>query len=607
MKLPSLQTLWRGAAGVFMRFPLQLLLAVSSTIVWCWITEFGYNENQVLENSLIKLLAISNLALTLLLAADLFAESHQYSLAKKWIGRIAVLAICTGLYFWLDPWTHQADAFRIALFSFAFHLLVAFAPFMGKGSLKGFWQYNERLFLRILISGFYAAVLFAGLAIALFAINGLFNADIRDKAYMKLFAVTGVGFTTIFFLAGIPSSFEELEKEQVYPKGLKIFTQYVLIPLMTIYLAILLVYEIKIAMLWQLPKGLVSTLILGYSVFGILSLLLVYPIKDKEGNGWIRLFSRFFYLMIIPLIVLLVLAIVKRVGNYGITESRYVLIVLAIWLSAITLYFLLSKKQNIKVIPISLCILALLSAYGPLSAFSVSKYSQLARLKKLMQSKDKKDLNERPSVVRYLIENHGLTSLQNFTKADLNTIEQKIDGKLAKGDVYRYEIRNQKVDTAFALLNVKYVDDERTRQFSFENNSDQVLAVTGYDAYFPSVFYAQREERSFAGSKFKIEYSYKNSSADPKDEDKLRITVDGKASVVFDMRTFAKKLYEKYKGDGMGDLNKNQLSTQEMQLTQDAGGFTLTLMLNNINGTYNKTDHSFTWMEFQGGLLVKKR
>jgi len=604
MKLPSIQTLWRGAAGVFMRFPLQLLLAVLATLVWCRITEFNYNDNQALKNSLIKLIAIANLALTLLLANDLFAESHQLSLAKKWIGRIAMLAVCTGLFFWLDPWTHQADVFRIALLSFAFHLLVAFAPYIGKGSLKGFWQYNERLFLRSLISGFYAAVLFAGLAIALFAIDGLFNVDIRDKAYMKLFAITGVGFTTIFFLAGVPSSFEELEKEQVYPKGLKIFTQYVLIPLMTIYLAILLVYEIKIALLWELPKGLVSTLILGYSVFGILSLLLIYPIKDKEGNGWIRLFSRFFYLMIIPLIVLLVLAIVKRVGNYGVTESRYVLIVLAIWLSAITLYFLLSKKQNIKVIPISLCILALVSAYGPLSAFSVSKYSQLARLKRLMESKSKKDLNERPAVVRYLIANHGLTSLQDFTKADLKTIEQKIDSKSADKNVYKYDLRNQKIDTAFVLLNVKYVDDDSKRPFSFDNGSDKVLAITGYDAYFPTVFYGQNEERSFAGSKFKVEYLYKN-NLNPRDEDKLRISVDGQAPVVFDLRDLGQKLYNKYKGNGMGNLNKS-ISVQEMQLTQETNGYTLTVMLDALNGTYDKSTGDFSWMEFQGGVLVKK-
>ena len=606
MKLPSLQTLWLGAAKVFMRFPLQLLLALSCTVAYCWIAELSYYGNSVLMNNLIKFIMVSNLALTLLLATDLFAETHRYSPAKKWIARIMVLAICTGLFFALDPWTFETDIFRIGLLAFAFHLLVAFAPFIGKGSLNGFWQYNERLFLRILISGFYAGVLFAGLAIALFAIDGLFNVSIKSSAYMKLFAVTGIGFTTVFFLAGVPADFDDLEKEQVYPKGLKIFTQYVLIPLMTIYLAILLVYEIKIAFLWELPKGLVSGLILGYSVFGILSLLLVYPIKDKEGNGWIRLFSRFFYLMIIPLIVLLILAIVKRVGNYGITESRYVLIVLAIWLSAITLYFLFSKKQNIKVIPISLCVLALLAAYGPQSAFSVSKYSQLARLKRLMKSTNAQERSERPAVIRYLVKNHGLTSLQSFTNANLASIEQKIDEKLLKGNAYKYEIRNQKVDTIFALLKVSEAEDNGKRQFNFENNTDEVLPIAGYDAYFPSVFYSEEKEFGFAGSVFKLKYTYKNTASDPKDEDKLRVIVDKEAPLVFDLGALAKKLYRKYDDKAFGSLINDAVPVQEMQLTQETKGFIVTLVLNNVNGSYDKTNGNFSWMEFQGGVLVKK-
>src|SRR5690606_39092070 len=125
-------------------------------------------------------------------------------------------------------------------------------------------------------------------------------------------------------------SFTAAPSAAQYPKGLKIFTQYVLIPLMTIYLGILLVYETKILLEWEMPKGIVATLILGYAVFGILSLLLVWPIKGDDGNRWVQLFARFFYLMMIPLIILLVLAVYTRVSSYGFTEERYILVVLAV-------------------------------------------------------------------------------------------------------------------------------------------------------------------------------------------------------------------------------------------------------------------------------------
>ncbi|MEE1946169.1 DUF4153 domain-containing protein [Pedobacter sp. KR3-3] len=608
MKLPSIQTLWRGAAGVFVRFPLQFLLAVSSTLIWCWLTELNYNENIPLTNALIKLLLLSNLALTLLLSGDLFAESQGYEKGGKWGLRLLALAICAALYLLLNPWKNAIDVYRVLQLAFAFHLLVAFAPFIGRASLNGFWQYNKTLFLRFLTSAFYAGVLFAGLAIALFAIDGLFNVDINYKWYMKLLAFVSAGFTTIFFLAGVPSDFDSLEKEQDYPKALKIFTQYVLIPLVTIYLAILLVYEIKIAIAWQLPKGLVSTLVLGYSVFGILSLLLVYPIRDREGNGWIRLFSRFFYLMIIPLVVLLILAIVKRVGNYGITESRYILIVLACWLSAITLYFLFSKKQNIKLIPISLCVLALLTVYGPQSAFSVAKYSQLARLKRLMHQQSKQALKERPEVVRYLIDQHGLSSLQSFTQADLKQIEEKIDKKLGNGMVYKYEIRREKIDTALALLKIKDIDfDDENVQLNFDSESNGEIVVKDYDVYFPSAFYSQYQQRSFAGAKFKFEYLSRNNADNAKDKYQLRLTINEQEPLVFDLRALAQKLYLKYKNDYNTDIDKKDIPWQEMQLTQQTKDFTVTLVLNNVNGTYQQSDKDFSWMEFQGGVLVKKR
>ncbi|MFI5451182.1 DUF4153 domain-containing protein [Pedobacter sp. UC225_61] len=605
MKLPSLQTLWQGTNRVSTRFPLQFLIAIISTGLWWYLTDLNYKEQEQTRN-LVTALAVCNLALTLLLSADLFCEVHHYSALKKWIVRIVVLAISIGFYFLLNPWAYLIDVYRIFLLAFAFHLLVAFAPFIGKSDLNGFWQYNKTLFLRFLTSAFYAAVLYAGLAIALLAIDGLFDVDITYKTYMKLFAVVSAGFTTIFFLAGVPENFKALAEEQSYPKGLKIFTQYVLIPLMTIYLGILLVYEVKIIFQWTLPKGLVSTLILGYAVFGILSLLLIYPIKDKEGNGWMRLFSKFFYLMMIPLIVLLLLAIGKRVFSYGVTESRYILIVLGIWLTAITTYFLISKKQNIKIIPISLCILALLATYGPQSAFSVSKYSQVSRLKMLMKSTNKKEIEERSGVVRYLVDRHGLTSLQSFTNADLETIETKINAKVKSKRVYDYEIKNQKIDTAFSLLKVKdarYEDDNE--QVNFISKDKGVISVTGYDAVFSFNEYSD-STKVFDGTTFKLEQNPEKKRSG--NNNRLTITVGRESSFNFNLKDMAIEAYNQYKTDKLPkvDYNNYEYPSEKMELIHQTKHYTIKLIVTNMNGYYNNDKKDFDWFNFQGFVLIKK-
>ena len=108
-----------------------------------------------------------------------------------------------------------------------------------------------------------------------------------------------------------------------YPKGLKNFTQYVLLPLISLYLVILICYEAKILVTLSLPVGWVSYLVLVFAIFGILSFLLVHPIATQTANLWMRTFNRWFYFLLIPLLGLLFWAILYRINLYGFTHERY--------------------------------------------------------------------------------------------------------------------------------------------------------------------------------------------------------------------------------------------------------------------------------------------
>ncbi|GGH13984.1 DUF4153 domain-containing protein [Pedobacter zeae] len=602
MKLPSLQQLYSGFINVIKRFPLQFIFAVAATICSCYyiqISDYRYHseQNEILEGHLLKAIAILNLALTLVLALDLISERNQYQPAKKWLLRLGGILMSAILYFSLDPVNYSADLYRIFLFAFAFHLLVAFAPFIGHEKMNGFWQFNKTLFLRFLTSALYSAVLYAGLAIALVAINGLFNADIRWPTYMTLFAIITAGFSTTFFLAGIPTDYKLLEQDQSYPKGLKIFAQFVLIPLVTIYLAILLIYELKIAVQWQLPKGLVSSLILGYSVFGILSLLLVYPVKDTEGNNWIRLFSRFFYIMLIPLVVLLLLAVWKRVGHYGITESRYILTALALWLTGITIYFLFSKKQNIKVIPISLCIISLLATYGPQSAFSVSKFSQLSRLKTIMKSREKEDVKERPAVIRYLVYTHGLKTLQPFTKKDLGKIEEKIDNS----NNYRYTMRMNKVDTALAIFKVK---GDKTYDpgvnITLQNDENQVLNVKGYDYLI--------ELDGYPGEKVTRLYGTDLTTSNTNTQ--ISLLVNHQSALLIELKAVFDQAVKAYKKGTLKSTGKKQeflYPAKLMSVSKNINGYQYTIVITSLESTYYEgNEDDYFWNNSRSYLLIRK-
>lgn len=602
MRLPSIQSLWLSFKNTFQRFPLQVVFAAIAVVVWCGLVDPSRN-NQALSDKLMRLLIVCNFGLTLTLSSDLYAEVNRWTGARKWVFRISALVVCTGLFFLLQPSLYLADVFRTGLLAFAFHLLVAFAPFTGREKLNGFWQYNKSLFLRFLISALYATVLYAGLSIALLAIDGLFNVKVDWQVYMYLFAIVAAGFTTIFFLAGIPRDLLALEADRSYPKGLKIFTQYVLIPLMTIYLAILLVYEVQIMIKWELPKGLVSTLILGYAVFGILSLLLIYPVKDEEGNGWMKLFSKFFYVMMLPLVVLLLLAVWKRVGSYGITESRYILTILALWLSFMTAYFLLSSRQNIKVIPLSLCILALLATYGPQSAFSVSRYSQQSRLKKLLNATSKKGLNERREVVDYLVDRHGLSSLQAFTRVNLEDLETRIEQKNTKQS--RYIVKDRLRDTAFALLKVKKEQGSYLDNITLVPSGEEATNVAGYEYVISLNGYASVTESKVKGQLVKIRRDNNNRN--------LIVNIGNEAEVYLDIGRLVKNAVSGFNAGKLKESEQGgrqyEISPQLLTILSPAGGFELKLVLYNLRTTTDLENEQEmqSWQNYDGYLLIRSK
>ena len=86
-----------------------------------------------------------------------------------------------------------------------------------------------------------------------------------------------------------------------------------------------------------------------------------------------------------PMVVFLDLNMPVMDGWQFRTEQRYFLLALAWWLLFITVYFLVSRKKDIRLVPLSLCILAFLSVWGPWGAFSVSLNSQRGRLKALLE------------------------------------------------------------------------------------------------------------------------------------------------------------------------------------------------------------------------------
>ena len=377
MKLLSIQHLAAGAWATARRFPLVLACAVVAAIAAMRAVEADTLEA-------LRPVAAASLGLPLLTGLTLFAERRNFRVLLHWGLQAAGLAVLLLFYWRWSNWTEPMIGLRYFHLSVTLHLLVAFVAHLGVREPNGFWQFNRALFFRFCLGGIYTFVLFGGLALAMAGLDNLFGVDIDDLSYPRLFFFLGFVFQTWFFLAGVPDDFERLERHDDYPTGLRVFAQYVLLPLVSLYLIILTAYLGRVVITTTWPSGWIGYLVSALAALGIFSLLLVHPRRGREGHAWIDAYARVFWIALLPSVAMLLLATFQRIGQYGITERRYLLLVLAVWLGATAAFYAVTRSREIKGIPLSLSVLGLLTFLGPWSAYDVSERSQVGRLEGLL-------------------------------------------------------------------------------------------------------------------------------------------------------------------------------------------------------------------------------
>lgn len=382
-KFPSVLFLYQQSVVTLKRFPLAIVSAIiASTALTSFVELDGKEEYQWLLHTFL----CGYLGVPLFISATIFFQDKSVSFVKNIIIHLGIILLLIAVYFSFPGDGDEATPYiRFTLYTIAAHLLVAFVGFDFSKEVNGFWQFNKALFLRFLLSALYSIVLYLGIVLALVLVTNLFNVDIDDSIYLDLFILISGIFNTWFFLSGIPKDLPTLHNESDYPKGLRTFILYVLLPLTGIYFAILYSYSIKVIGLWDWPKGIISYMIFAVAVIGILSALLAYPFYTfQESKTPLKVYQKVYFKILLPMVLMLFAAIYIRIDSYGVTINRYIILLLDIWIGGIATY-LSFFGRNIKIIPVSLFLLTVLSSLGPWGMFSISENSQLSRLKAILE------------------------------------------------------------------------------------------------------------------------------------------------------------------------------------------------------------------------------
>lgn len=495
-KLFSLEKLTEGIRLSLAKYPISILFAAIAAMLL--ITTFNAADQNDTEDLIPYIIGCA-------MGISLFFAIHTALENKTWPGYVKGLGMVMGLgILWLivsdiknqmDSGSDQSQAIQIFGYGLLTHLVVAFLPFIGNFKINAFWQYNKSLFIRAFTTILYTGVLYAGISGAILAISELFDVNFGSNIYANLWFIMALPMSVIIFCAGVPTDINELESSTDLPKGLRIFVQFILIPLVVLYLLILYAYMGKIIVQWSLPQGWVTILIMVFSVLGMLAMLLVHPYQHQKENSWVKWYTKGYYVALLPLLILQYVAIFTRIGDYGFTAPRWAVLAITVWLTWITLYNVFFKGRNIVLIPLTLFITAFLFLLGPLSHKSISISSQTAKINRLLtelklvkngkllvyKDNPKTDslMGELYSATRYLNRNYQKTGLEPYLKYPTEAEIQKqtyIDKASTGVGNMRRRGFTEKYDQRQAIRQILSDDLEKYNIHSYD--SDQAAATS---------------------------------------------------------------------------------------------------------------------------------
>lgn len=242
----------------------------------------------------------------------------------------------------------------------------------------------------------------------------------------------------------------------------------------------------------QLPKGLISHLVLWYTAFSVIIIILITPFTQKDkflGN-----FKKYFPYFSIPLIFASLFALFQRIYQYGITEKRYYVLILIFWLLFCVILFI--RKMNITGIFISLIACVVIAVYTPFSAKSVSNFSQKERLKRMLVKYGALKDGKISKITQKLTNrqgNHIHTTIQYISS---NSDIQKLNFKNEKGEVYStLEDLEKALDVKEAWKDYYIVRNEDENGENYDEkeivayrvknseNAELISDTTGYDNF----------------------------------------------------------------------------------------------------------------------------
>lgn len=500
--------------------------------------------------------------------------SRPYSWYRfSWIVPLVALAII-GM-------TNDSAEFYLTSPKFWGANFIALLVLLGFPFEKNNQGFTYRNFTNLFHLGLATAVwllVFGLVAAILFTITTLFNVEFSDSFYSHFYTSLGIFTQPLFFLV---FQQRQAKSEMTLNRIFEILVNFVLAPALMIFTVLLYAYVVQIIFEGVLPKGMLANITLPYLLGG----LGVYALRSICAKArWETFFKFYPYLAIVP-IVLLWLAIDRRISAYAWTEQRIYLVALA---TAITIAYAILTVPKIRQYRLisAVVMVAIFAMTWVVKPKEIAYQSQTERFEQLltklnlsdssgkirndvdfderlenMPKSELKDWKELDSVSDYLLYSIELDSSVEDAYQERREVFQKQYGEkskeLLKVDIYRDEIR---IDGQ-AISN-----REITIEFLWES-----IDVTPYKKWIRVPIYAfNRTERQT--------YMKSDEKADKHEEKPEVCFVEDHDRYCTNMDEHIHKVFKEHQLDPMKKISNAELKSLSQDLLKiDRPSFTIYL------------------------------
>ncbi|QQK08955.1 DUF4153 domain-containing protein [Miniphocaeibacter halophilus] len=410
-----------------LRFPLAILSAILLTIV----TIYGNFQEEITYRYTV-LLAVFTVGIFLFIFISLLNSFLQTVFNKayyKYLTNLLGIVILIGLYYFgknsnLTNYIYPSVFFIDLLYltkkfgTIVYGLIVFFivsSLYIEKlNNPRGTDIYIYKIIRAIGISVIFSIVILVGTQLILYALSILFFDFIDYRYFMSNINLIMILVNLIVFLSNYPKA--SIYEDYIVPKFFKKLLINIVVVLLIIFGLILYIYFAMILIQRRILVRQIAYLVIVYGGFTIGTLMLLNIV---DNNKFKTTYMKIAPISIIPLLGMLFYSMGGRINNYGVTENRYFVVLIGLWLLFSSIYFIVNKYKNNLPVLMVFSLLTLIGTVGPLSAYNISTRSQKSRLEyylnknnmlqdeKLVPNSDvsKEDKLEITNILEYFIYN----------------------------------------------------------------------------------------------------------------------------------------------------------------------------------------------------------